>query len=197
MSDERSDKGYVNFYDVLGLTENANPGEARKTYKKKMKNLVSEIASVEITGERRAHYLLEMAKLNAAIYILRDKDKREEYGSLREELIDLEEEWRAAPDADTERRDALRKAFDGKVRHFLSTYVEEAMLEAGRDKDCVDASHWDLAHERHATRMLRHYRHGLFQDILERLPFSEVTLPEVDWEERARTVDALIAAGSA
>jgi hypothetical protein len=197
MSDERSDKGYVNFYDVLGLTENANPGEARKTYKKKMKNLVSEIASVEITGERRAHYLLEMAKLNAAIYILRDKDKREEYWSLREELIDLEEEWRAAPDADTERRDALRKAFDGKVRHFLSTYVEEAMLEAGRDKDCVDASHWDLAHERHATRMLRHYRHGLFQDILERLPFSEVTLPEVDWEERARTVDALIAAGSA
>ena len=192
MSGERSDKGYVNFYEVLGLAENANPGEARKTYKKKMKNLVSEIARVEITGERRAHYLLEMAKLNAAIYILRDKDKREVYWSLREELMDLEEKWRHAPERDAEQRDALRKEFDGKVRHFLSTYVEEAMLEAGRDKDCVDASHWDLAHERHATRMLRHYRHGLFQDILERLPFSEVTTPEIDWDERTRAVDALM-----
>lgn len=197
MSDERSDKGYVNFYEVLGLAENANPGEARKTYKKKMKNLVSEIASVEITAERRAHYLLEMAKLNAAIYILRDKDKRKEYWSLREELMALEETWRNAPADDAELRDTLRKAFDGKVRHFLSTYVEEAMLEAGRDKDCVEASHWDPYHERHATRMLRHYRHGLFQDILERLPYSEVTPPEIDWEERTRTVDAILASESA
>ncbi len=197
MSEERSDKGYINFHELLGLEETAHPGEARKTYKKMMKKLVSEIASVEITGVRRAYYLLEMAKLNAAIYILRDKEKRAVYGSLREELIELEEKWRNALDGDPERRDALRKEFEGKVRHFLSAYVEEAMLEAGRDKDCVEASHWDLAHERHATRMLRQYRHGLFQDILERLPFSDVTPPEIDWDERARTVDALIAAGNA
>ena len=77
---------------------------------------------------------------------------------------------------------------------FLTVYVEEAMLEAGRDKDCVDASNWDSAHERHAFRILRHYRQGLYQEILERLPYCEVTAPAVDWDERTRTVAALMAA---
>ncbi|MCH7719335.1 MAG: hypothetical protein IIB21_07675 [Chloroflexi bacterium] len=70
----------------------------------------------------------------------------------------------------------------------------EAMLEAGRDKECVDSSHWDAAHERHASAILRHYRHRLYHDVLERLPFYEVTKPEIDWDERARIVSSLLSA---
>ena len=34
------DKGYVNYYEVLGVSENAPPGEVRKTFKREMKRLV-------------------------------------------------------------------------------------------------------------------------------------------------------------
>ncbi len=66
------------------------------------------------------------------------------------------------------------------------------MLDAGRDKECVEASHWNEAHERHAFRILRHYRQGLYQKILARLPFVEVTPPQIDWVERRETVSALL-----
>lgn len=190
-----SDKGYVNYFEVLGLGESANPGEVRKTYRREMKKLVGEIARVEITEERRSHYLLEMAKLNAALYILRDRDLREEYWRLRGELIELETRWREIAEDDAEASDAMRRDFDGKLRHFLSRYVEEVMLEAGRDKECVEASQWDAAHERHAGQVLRHYRHMLNHDILERLPFHQVTAPAVDWDERSAFVAEFLAEG--
>lgn len=187
--------GYLNYFEILELDDQANPGEVRKTYKRLMKHLVREIARVEITEERRSHYLREMAKLNAAVYILRDKGKREQYWNRRSELIALEEAWRAADQSDRDKCDALRREFDGKVKSFLSKYVEETMLEAGQDKEVVEASHWNPAHARYATRLLRHYRHRLYHAILERLPYHEVTSPSIDWEERAATVKQMMAAG--
>lgn len=191
-----STEGYVNYFEILGVADDANAGEVRKNYKKLMRNLVGEIARVEITGDRRDRYLLDMAKLNAAVYLLRDKAKRADYTALRDELIELERRWCDAEGADPAASDELRREFDGKVRSFLSKYVEEAMLEAGRDKGCVEASHWDADHERHASRILRYYRHRLYQDILERVPFSEVTRPGTDWDERRETVAELIREGT-
>lgn len=188
------DAGYVNYYEVLGVSENAPPGEVRKTFKREMKRLVQEIASQQITEDRRSRYLLDMAKLNAALYILRDREKREAYWNLRNELMELEEQWRAETGQDPVKDDQYRRKFDSKVKTFLSTYVEEAMLEAGRDPECVESSHWDEAHQRHAFRILRRYRHMLYHDILERLPYYEVTPPEIDWNERADTVRGMLAA---
>ncbi|NIA13394.1 MAG: hypothetical protein GWP08_04880 [Nitrospiraceae bacterium] len=188
-----SDEGYVNYFEILELDESAKPGEVRKNYKRMMKNLVMEIARVEITEERRAHYLLEMAKLNAAFYILRNTATRETYWSKRQEVVALEAQWREAVKQGSPEGDAKRRAFDGQCRDFLSEYVEEAMLAAGRDPDCVEASHWDPAHERHASRILRHYRHDLYRRILERLPYVEVTPPQIDWAEREQTAAAILA----
>ena len=187
-----AENGYVNYYDILGLQEGANAGEVRRTYKRTMKKLVSEIAQVEITEVRRSHYLLEMAKLNAALFVLRDKERRLQYETARREVIELEQRWGEAID-DPEASDAFRRQFDARCREFLSKYVEETMLTAGRDKECVEASYWDPAHERHAFRILRHYRHSLYHDILERLPYSEVTPPKLDWAERADAVKGMIA----
>jgi hypothetical protein len=187
------DKGYVNYFDILGLDETAKQGEVRKNYRQRMKDLVMEIARVEITEERRSHYLLEMAKLNAAFYLLRETETRDAYWNLRQEVVELEARWRADAEKGVSESDAARRAYDSRCRHFLSRYVEEAMLEAGRDKECVETSNWDAAHERHASRILRHYRQSLYQEILERLPYSEVTAPSVDWEERKRFVAAVLA----
>lgn len=194
------DRGYVNFFEVLGLAEDAKPGEVRKAYRQKMKDLVFEIGRVEITEERRAHYLLEMAKINAALYTLRDTASREAYWRERQELIELESKWREAAERQEASAfdpavDALRRQFDRRLRDFLSKYVEEYMLAAGRDKECVEHSHWDAAHERHAFRILRHYRQGLYQQILERLPYVEVTQPHIDWEARRRVVASILAEG--
>ena len=46
--------GYINFFEILGLNEDAKPGEVRKVYRRRMKELVGEIARVEITQQRRA-----------------------------------------------------------------------------------------------------------------------------------------------
>lgn len=186
-----TDDGYVNYFEILALDEKAKIGEIKKTYKKKMKDLVMEIAAVEITEERRARYLLEMAKLNAANYILANNTKREDYWTSRQDVMALEEEWRTAAAANQD-TDLLRRRFESKVKDFLGTYVEGAMLEAGRDPECVEASHWDAAHERHASRILRYYRQRLYNAILERLPFYDVTEPTIDWDERTRTVAAIL-----
>lgn len=190
-----NDSGYVNYFDVLGLDESAKPGEVRKSYRRKMKDLVNEIATVEITEESRSRYLLEMAKLNAALYVLRETESRDEYWQMRQDLIALEAEWAAAADMRDENGDRLRKTYDGMLREFLSKYVEDLMLAAGRDKECVEASHWDPAHERHAFRILRHYRQSLYRQILERLPYAEVTRPVIDWSERRQEVSRMLRHG--
>ncbi len=188
-----SDSGYVNYFEILGLGEDCKPGEVRKNYKKMMKDLVLEIARMEVTEERRDRYLLKMAQLNAAFYILRDNARREQYVADRTHLIEVEEAWQKAAEAGSEEADGLRRQFDGAVRHFLSAYMEELMLEAGRDKDCVEASHWDPYHERHAGRVLRQFRQRLYHEIHERLPYYEISKPEIDWDERAGAVAALLA----
>ncbi|HOZ48534.1 MAG TPA: hypothetical protein PLO37_10440, partial [Candidatus Hydrogenedentes bacterium] len=188
-----SDQGYVNYFEVLDLTEDAKPGEIRKSYRHLMKDLVMEIRRVEITEERRSRYLLDMAKLNAAFYILRNKDTRDQYWNERQEVMALEEEWRAAAaQEDAAKTDGLRRRFERKLRDFLARYVEEAMLEAGRDKDCVEESHWDAAHERHASRILRFYRQKAYQQIRERLPYWDITLPRIDWDERQHAAARLL-----
>jgi len=189
-------EGYVNYFEILGLDEQAKPGEVRKNYKQKMKDLVMEIARVEITEERRSKYLLEMAKLNAAFYLLRDNETREIYWQARKEVMELEEQWRKAANEKSPETDTLRRAFDVRLRHFLSRYNEEAMLEAGRDKECVEVSNWDAAHERHASTILRHYRQSLYQQILERLPYWEITPPIIDWHERTQVVAGILTEGS-
>ncbi|MBI5093001.1 MAG: hypothetical protein HZB26_11250 [Candidatus Hydrogenedentes bacterium] len=187
------DNGYVNYFEILNLDETAKPGEVRNAYRRKMKDLVHEIAQVEITEERRTHYLLEIAKLNASFYVLRDNDLRNAYWTERNRLIALEKQWSDAVAAGRTDTDQLRREFDSGVRDFLAKYLEEAMLDAGRDRDCVEASNWNAAHERHAYRILRHYRQSLYQKILERLPYYEVTLPVVDWDERRAAVAAIMA----
>jgi len=186
------DTGYVNYFAILDLDENAKPGEVRKSYKRKMKDLVMEIARVTITEDLRAKYLLEMAKLNAALVVLRDTDLREQYWQDRQETISLEEKWREAAEAHTGDADSLRRRYERRLRHFLSRYVEEMMLAAGRDKDCVEASNWDEAHERHGLRIFRHYQHRLYRKIHERLPYHEVTIPAIDWGERCSAVATLV-----
>lgn len=191
-SEQTNDQGYVNYFAILGLDESAKPGEVRKAYKRNMKNLVNEIANTELTEERRSHYLLEMAKLNAALYILRDTKLRDAYWRERQELIELEERWREAEESGDKEADNLRRQYDGRLRNFLARYMEELMLEAGRDKECVEASNWDAAHERHASRLLRFYRQSLHQQILERLPYFDLSPVQIDWEERKQTAAALL-----
>jgi DnaJ-class molecular chaperone len=189
------DKGYVDYFAELGVDQDCKPGEVRNQYKKCIKDLLMHISQVQITEERRDNFLLALAKLNAAFFILRDNDLRQRYAEDRANVMDLEMQWRAAAEQGGEANDRLRRAFDTALRQYLSTYMEERMVEAGRDPECVEASHWDIAHERHATRILRHFRQRRYQEIHERLPFYEVTQPKIDWDERARTITGLIGSG--
>ncbi len=188
-----ADESYIDYFDVLGVTEDCKAGEVRRTYKKKMKDLVIAIARTEITEARRDKFLLDMAKLNAAFYILRDTDRRMAYVDARTRVIQLEEEWRAVPDDDRDASDRLRRGFDRVLRDFLSAYMEELIMQAGRDKECVEASNWNIAHERHAGRILRHFRQRLYHEIHERLPFYDVSKPAIDWDERQVKAAALLA----
>lgn len=187
-----SDNGYVNYFEILGLSDDCKPGDVRKNYKKMMKDLVIEIHSTEITPDRRDKYLLAMALQNAAYYILRDNDRRSLYEHARQQVIALEEEWRQATEDNADNADQLRRQFDRALRDFLSVYLEELMLEAGRDKECVESSNWDPYHERHASRVLRQYRQRLYHEIHERLPYYDVTKPCIDWNERARTIASIL-----
>ncbi|GJM27244.1 MAG: hypothetical protein DHS20C16_36590 [Phycisphaerae bacterium] len=188
------DQGYVNYFDLLGVNESAKPGEVRKVYRRKMKDLINEIGRVEVTAELRSRYFLEIAKLNAALLILRDTDEQAAYWSERTALIELEERWRNAAESGSEDAESIAREFDRRVRAWLSKYLEDMMLAAGRDKECVEASAWDRAHERHAARTLREFRHRQYRAILERLPFVDVTTPEIDWDERRAVVASVLSA---
>ena len=190
-----SDSGYVDYVAVLGLDPEFKPADVRRVYRKKIKDLLIEISQVQVTEERRNRFLLAIAQLNAAFYILRDKDRCDKYLADRARVMQIEEEWRAQADK-TEASDKYRRQFDQALRDFLSVYMEELMLEAGRDPECVENSNWDAAHERHASSVLRHYRQQLFHEIHERLPFYDITQPTVDWAERSRFVAAIIAGES-
>jgi len=186
--------GYIDYFATLGLEPDAKPGEVKNHYRKAMKTLVNEIAQTEITAAKRDAFLLQMAEMNAAFYILREEDRRKRYQADRERAMRLEDEWREAVEKKSPEAESLRRQYDGALKHFLSAYMEEFVLEAGRDKECVENSHWDPSHERHASRILRHHRQRLYQKIHERLPYYEITPPSIDWEERARTVAATLAA---
>ncbi len=189
-----SDEGYIDYFAVLGLTAECKPGEVRKQYKVLMKALVLKIAREEITEARRNAFLLEMCRLNAAYLILRDTEERERYTAQRDEVIALEAQWQElnAKQVDTEE---IRRDYDGALKQFLSTYMEERMLEAGRDKECIEASKWDPMHERHASTVLRKYRQQLYHKIQERLPYAEITTPSIDWNERAQVVSTILEGG--
>ena len=194
-----SEQGYINYFETLEVPVDCKPGEVRKQYRKKIKDLLIEISRVakgEMTEDKRDLYLLEMAKLNTAFYILRDHALREKYVADRERVISLEDQWRTAVEKEAADAERLRRQYDAEVRHFLGTYLEELMLEAGRDPECVEASNWDPAHERHASRTLRHYRQRLYHEIHERLPYYQITEPKIDWDERAATAAVLLKKGA-
>jgi len=188
-----SAEGYIDYYKMLDLDASANPGEVRKSYKRLIKDLLIEISQTQLSEDKFNLFLLRMAQLNAAFYILRDEARRERYIADRARAIALEEEWGKAVEAKAENAEPLRRQYDGALRHYLSAYMEELMLEAGRDPECVEASHWDANHERHAGRVLRQFRQRLYHQIHERLPFYDITRPEIDWDERARTAASLLA----
>ena len=189
------DLGYIDYRAVLELSDGYKPAVVIRNYKKKMKQLIIEISERADSEEKRSQYLLTMAHLNAAFYILRDKSRGECYLRDREELIQLEEQWRESA-ASVEASDALRRKYDQALRNFLTRYMEELVLEAGRDADCVENSGWDAAHERHAARVLRHYRQQRYHQIHERLPYYEITRPSISWEERERFIQCLVEEGT-
>lgn len=199
MNNMPRETGYVDYVALLGLGPEFKPGDVRRVYRKKMKDLMVEISRTEITEERKNRYLLQIAQLNAAFYILRDRERGEKYLAARKEVMQLEKEWQNNAE-DPEKNDPLRRRFDQALRGFLSTWLEELMLEAGRDPECVEYSHWDAAHERHASRVLRQYRQRLYQIIRERLPYYDITAPIIDWEERQdvarQTLDLLRASST-
>ncbi len=186
------ESGYINFFEILGVAEDAKVAEVRNVYKKAMKDLRWEIQHAELTEAKRAQYLLRMAQLNAAFVVLRDNASREAYWTERQQLIELEQDWRDAVASGAPEAERLRREYEGKLRDFLSHYCETVMLDAGYDKECAQESKWDAAHARHASKVLRYYRHRLQHDVLERLPFTRVTPPEIDLEERRQFVYALL-----
>lgn len=188
MTDE---SGYIDYFSILEVEPGSKPAEVIKNYRKKAKRLVIEISEAEMTEEKRNRYLLQLAQLNAAYYILRDRTRSAQYERSLEEVIRLETEWRERA-GDPASSDQLRRRFDQALRNFLAVYMEEAQLEAGRDPECVEYTGWDAAHERHASRVLRHYRQQRYHEIQERLPYFEVTAPMVDWDERRAVVSRLL-----
>lgn len=188
-----SAEGYIDYFKTLDIEPTANPGEVRKGYKRLIKELLAELSQARMSEQSRNAYLLRMAQLNAAFYILRDEDRRKRYVEDRDRAIQLEQEWGVAVESNADSAESLRRQYDGALRHFLSTYMEELMLEAGRDPECVEASGWDYNHERHAGRVLRQYRQRQYHQIHERLPYYDITRPQLDWTERARVAASLVA----
>lgn len=183
---------YTDYRLILELPDSYKPADVIRNYKKKIKQLTIQISEDPHVQEKQDHYLLHMAQLNAAFYILRDRNRGETYLREREEVIRLEEEWRASASANREDEDALRRRYDQALRNFLTRYMEELVLEAGRDPECVEHSGWSSIHERLAARSLRRYRQQRYHEIHERLPYFEISPPEVDWGERKGFVNQLL-----
>ena len=110
-----SDSGYVDYVAVLGLDPEFKPADVRRIYRKKIKDLLIEISQVQVTEERRNRFLLGIAQLNAAFYILRDRDRCEKYLAERARVMQIEEDWRAQADK-TEASDKYRRQFDQALR---------------------------------------------------------------------------------
>ena len=199
MNDTQSqsdDLGYIDYAAILGVDDDARPGDVRNVYKKRMRELVRDISEATMTEAKRSHFLLEMAKLNAALYLLRDRELRDAYCAARAHLIELERDWRESVEQGGADSEDLRREYDRLLRDFLSRYVEELMLTAGTDPECLESSGWDAAHARHAAPLLRRYRHTLQLQIIARLPYFEVTPPRVDWPEREAWVNRMISEGA-
>ena len=79
----QDDFGYIDYFAVLGLDDTCKPGEVRKNYKQEMKNLLIEISRTQITPDQRDKFVLDLAMLNAAFYILRENDLRERFAEDR------------------------------------------------------------------------------------------------------------------
>ncbi|NLN92643.1 MAG: hypothetical protein GX130_04935 [Candidatus Hydrogenedens sp.] len=188
------DLGYIDYRTLLELQDPYKPADVIRTYRKKMKQLMVLISEDTEADDHRDRYLLQIAELNAAYYILRNKELGRQYIQEREELLALETEWRTL-DSDEPSFDAMRRRYDQALRAFLARYMEELILEAGRDPECVEHSGWSPAHERFAGRVLRQFRQQRYHEIHERLPYYDITKPEVDWEERARFAATLISRG--
>jgi hypothetical protein len=188
------DLGYIDYRTLLELQESYKPADVIRTYRKKMKQLMVQISENKDADEHRDRYLLQIAELNAAYYILRNKELGTQYIEEREALMALEKEW-AALDSEDPSFDTLRRHYDQSLRAFLARYMEELILEAGRDPECVENSGWSPAHERFAGRVLRQFRQQRYHEIHERLPYYDITEPEVDWEERVRFAATLIRRG--
>lgn len=190
------DMGYIDYRTLLELRDAYRPADVIRTYRKKMKQLMVQISEDKEADDHRDRYLLQIAELNAAYYILRNKELGVQYIREREELMALEKEWRAM-DGDDPEFDGYRRRYDQALRAFLARYMEELILEAGRDPECVENSGWSPNHERFAGRVLRQFRQQRYHEIHERLPYYDITKPEVDWEERARFAATLIVPGEA
>ncbi|MFA7692945.1 MAG: hypothetical protein GX117_03245 [Candidatus Hydrogenedentes bacterium] len=188
-----TDLGYTDYREVLALPERYKPADVIRNYKKSIKQLRIEISENEQADDLRDHYLLLIAQLNVAFYILRDRQRGEEYLQQREELIALEETWRSvAATGSMEEQDRARRSYDQSLRNFLAKYMEEYLLEAGRDPDCMEHSGWNSVYERLAGRVFRQYRQQRYHEIHERLPYFEVSTPTIDWEQRADFVATLL-----
>ncbi len=187
------DLGYIDYRTVLALPEQYKPADVIRSYKKRMKQLMIEISEDEHANERQQQYLLQIAQLNAAFYILRDRERGERYLQARDEVIRLEQDWHTVTEtAGAGEEDKRRRRYDQALRDFLSAYMEEYVLEAGRDPECVEHSGWNPSHERHAGRILRQNRQQRYQEIHERLPYFEISPPEISWEERAGFLDTML-----
>ena len=187
------DLGYIDYRTVLALPDPYKPADVIRSYKKRMKQLLIEISENEHAHERQQQYLLQIAQLNAAFYILRDRERGERYLQARDEVIRLEQDWRGTEEGTVpEEEDKLRRRYDQALRDFFAAYMEEYVLEAGRDPECVEHSGWNPSHERHAGRILRQNRQQRYQEIHERLPYFEISPPEIAWEERASFLDTLL-----
>ncbi|MCX8064736.1 MAG: hypothetical protein N3G21_06135 [Candidatus Hydrogenedentes bacterium] len=190
-----SEELYIDYFSILGLPEDCKTGDVKKNYKKLMKDLLLEIHNISsLTPAELDNYLLKMAMLNAGFYILRDDGRRSNYISHRKKVIELEKKWCevAEQNPDSQEADRLRREYDRALQDFLTKYMEELVLEAGRDRECVETSNWDPFHERHASRVLRHYRQKLYSQIHERLPYYDVSKPEIDWNERRNFVAKIV-----
>lgn len=185
-----SQQGYIDYFEVLGLPADCKQGEVRNQYKRHMRDLVMEIQRVEITADRRERYLLELAKVNAAFYILRNNALREQYVADRAKVIELEEKWGRQSRLEARRQTTCAAPSMWRfATSFRATWKNWCCWPAAT-RNASKRATGTPAHERHAGRVLRHYRQELYQTIHERLPYYDVTQPTTDLDERERTARA-------